>query len=116
MASRTRTEAELLEELAEELRRGRIVEARLHDADYHLDGLCDHDRQVIVVDPIPATVSTLLHELIHRRFPSWSERRVQREERRLIAYMDRAELAMWWRRYSRAKRVRRRPVVAALEG
>jgi hypothetical protein len=54
---RALTPDELLEELAEELRRGRIVEARLHDRDYHLDGLCDHDRQVIVVDPVPATAS-----------------------------------------------------------
>lgn len=116
MPSRRWTEAELLEDLAEELRRGRIVEARLDDPDYHLHGLCDHDRQVIVVDPVPATVATLLHELIHRRFPSWSEGRVKREEQRLIAWMDRGELARWWRRYARAKRVRRRPVVAGLEG
>ena len=105
---------ELLEELAEELRRGRIVEARLHDPDYHLDGLCDHDRQLIVVDPVPATVSTLLHELIHRRFPSWSEGRVRREEARLMGSMDRATLARWWQRYQRARRRRKRPVVAGL--
>lgn len=109
-----RTEAELLTELAEELARGRIVEARLHDPNYHLDGLCDADRQLIVIDPVPATVSTLFHELLHRRYPSWSERRVRREEARLIAYLDRAELAVWWRRYRRARRVQTRPVVADL--
>lgn len=104
-----------LEELEEEIAKGRLVEARLRDPNFHLDGLCDHGSQIIYIDPRPAIVLTLLHELCHRRWPSWSERRVERESSRLVAGMDHAEICKWFRLYQRAKRARRTTVQVDME-
>jgi len=107
---RVMTRAEMLHELSEELSRGRVVEAPLRATGAHLDGLCDHGNGTIYVNPAPAIVETLLHELCHRRWPSWSEGRVHRESRRLLGSLDDAAMGRWYRLYQRAKRVRRRPV------
>jgi hypothetical protein len=102
------TPAELLGELEEELSRGRVVEARIRAVGVHVDGLCEHGSQMIYIDPRAAIVTTLLHELIHRRWPSWSERRVYREEQRLLVNMTPEQVSDWYRKYSRAKRIRKR--------
>jgi hypothetical protein len=96
--------------LAEELKRGRIVEARLVEPGYHVHGLCDRETDAIIIDPAPATVSTLLHELLHRRFPRWGERRVAAEERRLMRYLSDDEIRWWYGQYLRRRRRQRRPV------
>ena len=56
-------------ELREELSRGRIVETSLREDGFILDGLCDHGNQTVYIDPAPAVVETLIHELMHRRWP-----------------------------------------------
>lgn len=96
--------------LADELRRGRIREARLREPGYIVHGVCDASTGVIVIDPAPATVSTLLHELLHRRYPDWSERRVAREERQLMRALSDQDLAWWYAQYLRRRRRQRRPV------
>lgn len=102
------TPAERLAELSEELAKGRVVEARLRDQTLsaHLDGLCDFGSGTIYIDPRTAIVSTLIHELIHRRWPSWGEARVWKEEQRLIANMTPDEIQRWYRKYQKAKRTR----------
>jgi hypothetical protein len=106
--TRRMTVAQLLEELREEFTRGRIIEARLDDPVLHLDGL--KDGESVIVDPAPSIVETLLHELLHRRYPSWCERRVDSEAKRALQGMTQAQLTGWYKRYQRAKRVARRPV------
>lgn len=39
---------------------------------------------VIMVNPIPDILDTLIHELFHEAYPGWSERTVKRETTRLI--------------------------------
>ena len=102
------TPEERLSELHEELQKGRIVEARIRAFGEHVDGLHEPGSDFIYIDPRTAVVSTLLHELIHRRWPSWSETRVCQEERRLILNMTPDEVAAWYRRYQKAKRTRKR--------
>lgn len=97
----------VLDDLEDELRRGRIYECSLRDARWHLDGLQSGDN--IYIDPRSAVLETVIHELIHRRKPRWGERRVEREARRLMASMDEATKAKWWRQYNRTKR-KGRPV------
>lgn len=97
-----------LAELSAELAKGRVVEARLLASDAHMDGLCDYGSQTIYIDPRTAIISTLLHELIHRRYPSWPEGRVAREERRLISNMTPQQVSRWYRQYQKAKRTRAR--------
>lgn len=97
-----------LDELWYELNRGRIYEAALRDPTWHLDGLQDGD--TIYVDPRPAILESLIHELLHRRYPRWGERTVSREARRLIGVMDEGVKTRWWTAYQKTKIVKSRPV------
>ena len=107
--------ASRLADLREELGKGRVVEAKLRDPNFHLDGLCDFGSDIIYIDPRPSIVLTLLHELLHRRWPSWSERRVDRESRKLFTAFTHAELSHWYRAYLKAKRARRSTVQVDLD-
>jgi len=98
--------AVLRAELREELSKGRIVETHLREDGYVLDGLCDHGNQTVYIDPAPSVVETLIHELCHRRWPSWSERKVRVESQRLLGDMTPAEVRRWYRRYLKARTVR----------
>lgn len=103
----------LLEEITAEFSNGKIYEATLvTDDGAHLMGLCNHETGAITVDPKVAIVSTLLHELIHRKYPEWSERRVQRAEIRALKHLSQKDIQIWYQRYRRAVR-KRRPVDAA---
>lgn len=95
---------EALAELEETLAVTRVYEGRLQGADAHYYGLCRHDQHAVYIDPAPAMVETLIHELVHARYPSWSERRVRRETARLFAGMTDADVDRWFRRYQRVKR------------
>ena len=104
--------ADLIGILAEELTKGRIYEATLvTDDGAHLLGLCDHAKGAITIDPKVAIVSTLLHELIHRKYPEWSEARVRRAEVLALRQLSQQDIQTWYRRYKRAVR-KRRPVDA----
>jgi len=101
-----------LSALEAELAKGRIYEATLiTDDGAHLEGMCDLDAQTITIDPKVAIVSTLLHELIHRLHPAWSERRVRLAEKYALKQLSQHDIQTWYRRYKRAVR-KRRPVDA----
>lgn len=106
MPAKLRPVADMLTELAEELARGKVYEATLQARTQIVYGLCDYETGAVIVDPVPHVVEVVLHELLHRRYPSWSERRVDREGRRLVSGMTRPQLVSWYRRYQRAKRKR----------
>lgn len=95
----------MLDELWKELARGRVFECSLRAPKWHLDGLQEGDN--IYVDPRPAILETLLHELLHRRKPRWGERRVDLTARRLLTTLTEADKIRWWKAYQRRKRVRR---------
>jgi hypothetical protein len=101
-----------LDDLAEELARGNVYECSLRDPKFRLDGLQDGEK--VYIDPRPAIIETLLHELIHRMRRTWGERRVTKEARRLLSTMADADLALFWSRYQRIKK-RSRPVEIDLE-
>lgn len=101
--------SDLLGEVAAELGKGRIYEATLIDPTHHLEGLCDHSTQAVVINPQVSVVDSLIHELLHRRYPRWSERRVQQETQRLMGQLSSHDVAVWYRRYRRAVK-KRRPV------
>lgn len=98
----------MLDDLWDELKRGRVYECSLRDAKWQLDGFQSGEN--IYIDPRPAILETLVHELLHRRKPTWGERRVDREAKRILCKMTEQDLALWWRRYQRFKR-KSRPVV-----
>lgn len=103
----------LIEELTHELDRGFIYEATLiADDGAHLEGLCNHENQHITINLKVSIVATLLHDLIHRRYPSWSERRVRQAEKRAMGQLFPQDIQTWYGRYRRAVR-KRRPVDAS---
>ena len=114
MAAKLRPALELLEELREEMERGRVYEATLKDDHQHLYGMCDHGTQAIVIDPAMSIVDTLLHELLHRRYPSWAETRVEKETSRLLSALRTQDVQTWYRRYKKMVR-KRRPVDMAAD-
>ena len=98
--------------LEAEFAKGRIYEATLiTDDGAHLMGMCDTDAQTITIDPKVLIVSTLLHELIHRAYPNWSERSVRRAEKKVLAQLSPHDIVTWYRRYKRTVR-KRRPIDA----
>jgi hypothetical protein len=99
----------LLDDLWDELQRGRIYECSLRSTSEQIEGL--QEGEVIYIDPRPAILETLLHELTHRRKPRWSERTVTNHARRLALRMDELTKAKWWRAYNKVKR-KGRPVEA----
>lgn len=106
---KTHATADLIAEITHELDRGRIYEATIVADDAHLEGQTNHTLQTITIDPKVSIVATLLHELLHRRYPTWSERRVKTEEQRLLGHMSLQDIQTWHRRYKRAVR-KRRPI------
>jgi hypothetical protein len=96
-----------LDDLLDELARGRIFECSLRDPNWHLDGLQLGEN--IYIDPRPAVLETVIHELLHRRFQRWGERKVTRTARKLVAGMTESQKAHWWRAYAKVKR-KGRPV------
>lgn len=103
-----------LTELREELARGGIVEAENRDSGHHISGYCDHDTQVVVVNPRPELADTVLHELAHRRYPRWGETRVKFETLRLLSHMTDADVADLCRAYHRrARRLKRAVLLVA---
>lgn len=102
--------SDLLDAIAAELKRGGITEAHIIAVGEHVDGLCEQDR--IVINPAPSVVDTLIHELLHRRYPRWGEKRVSQTANRLVRQMDAATVRKWYARYQRAARKVRRPIQA----
>lgn len=98
----TIADAAMLDDLADELARGRVFECSLRDPKWHLDGFQMGEN--IYIDPRPAILETLVHELIHRRKPRWGERAVTKQARRLVGQMDEQTKARWWAAYQRIKR------------
>lgn len=91
-----------LTDVWEELERGDIYECSLRDPKWHLDGL--HQEGRVYVDPRPAILETVIHELLHRRYPRMRERAVAENARRLLGGMDEQTKRRWFRAYNRIKR------------
>lgn len=100
----------LLKELRHELKKGEIIEAPIRGKGWHLDGLCYRGR--VYVDPAPTITEILLHELLHRRYPRWGEKRVHRTAASLLSSMDSRKAAWWARQYHQRKRTITTPVSA----
>lgn len=104
----------MLAELDEVLWHAKVREVRLRGSDdwETLHGLADFGRHTIYIDPVPAVIATLVHEAMHLRWPSWSERRVTRESNRVFAAMTPHQIDEWWRWYRKSRRVLKRPLKA----
>ena len=97
-----------LDDLWDELQRGKVYECSLRTTQsrngrpVQFDGLLDGE--AVYIDPRPAILETLLHELLHRRKPRLGERTVTDHARRLALRMDEPTKRRWWSAYRRVKR------------
>jgi len=100
----------LLVEITDELKNGRIFEAPIIGSKYHVEGLCNWETKEITVNPSASVVDTLVHELLHRRFPTWSEERVRIETGRVMFTLSHADVQDWYRQYKRLAKRKSKPV------
>lgn len=100
----------LLEAITDEFGKGRIFEAPIVGSKDHVEGLCNWESGDVTVNPSVSVVDTLVHELLHRRFPKWSEERVRVETWRVMKQFSPADVRAWYRKYKRAAKRRRGPV------
>ncbi len=100
----------LLADITEEFKKGRISEAQIVGSKYHVEGLCNFVSQEITVNPSASVVDTLVHELLHRRFPSWTEERVRIETGRVLYSMSHADVLAWYQKYKRLAKRKTKPV------
>ena len=103
---------DLMKTLRAEFRKGGIHEAPLKAKGWHLDGLCDHEKGAVYVDPAPSVTEALLHEVLHRRFPRWGEARVDATARRLLRSMNSRQVQWWYRQFQHLKTTLTSPVNA----
>lgn len=103
---------DLLRTLRAELRKGGIHEASIKAKGWHLDGLCDHEKGAVYVDPAPTITEVLLHELLHRRYPRWGEKRVDTTAQQLLRSMTSRQVQWWARQFQQHKTTLRKPVSA----
>lgn len=103
---------ELLKTLRAEFRKGGIHEASIRAKGWHVDGLCDHDKGAVYVNPAPSVVETVLHEVLHRRYPRWGEKRVDATAKKLLRSMNSRQVQWWYRQFQRRKTTLTTPVSA----
>lgn len=104
--------AELLQILKVEFRKGGIHEAPLTAKGWHLDGMCDWEKGAVYVDPAPSVTEALLHEVLHRRYPRWGEKRVNTTARSLLRSMTSQQVRWWYRQFQKSKTTITTPVSA----
>ena len=89
-----------------ELGAGRIVEGFISDAGAFVDGLTSGNGH-ITVNPVHQTCDTVIHEILHRLNPSWSENYVRNRTTYLRRRMTDAETQAFYDEYQKRKRSRR---------
>lgn len=101
---------DLVEAITDELGKGLIFEAPIVGSKDHIEGLCNWENGEVTVNPSVSVVDTLVHELLHRRFPKWSEDRVRAETWRVMKSFSAADVRAWYQKYKRFARRKSRPV------
>ncbi len=101
----------LMAELRDELSRGRVYQAEIQSDGELVEGLYEPGSGNVYVDPSPNVVDTLLHELLHRRYPRWGEKRVSLTAHQLVSAMSATERRNWYRAYRKVAKKMTAPVM-----
>ena len=80
-----------------------IVEAYLTAPGETVHGVCI-DGDAVVINPVPATVDTILHELLHRVYPDRSERSIRRTTTQLRKFLPDDEVQLFYAEYCRRRK------------
>jgi hypothetical protein len=91
-----------------ELGAGRITEGFIADKTHFIHGIEQGGH--ITINPVHQTVDTLVHEILHRLYPQWSENYVRRTTTYLRRGMSDQETMAFFEEYGRRKRRRKRPL------
>ncbi len=92
----------LLLRVLAELGAGRIREAYIpSEPAYFVDG--ETEGQRITINPVPEIVDTIIHELLHRLYPKWSERYIKNRTTYLMTRMSDEEVRLLYDEYQRRK-------------
>lgn len=104
------TAARMLRVVLAEMAKGHIYERPIVGSKSHIEGLCNFESGEVSVNPAPSVVDTLIHELLHRRFPRWSETRVREETWRVMRKLSPDDVQALHRKYKRIVKRQRKPV------
>ena len=81
-----------------------ITEAFIEDDDAFVEGLCTEGGK-ITVNPVHATVDTIIHELLHRIYPTRSERSIRRSCSILRRDLSDEEVQLFYEIYQSRRRI-----------
>lgn len=96
----------LYEQILGELERGRITERYIVVPGLKVEGLTDPDG-AITINPAHGIVDTVVHELLHRLHPEWSERYVRRTTSLIVNQLTDDDIEGFWRAYCRIVKPRK---------
>jgi hypothetical protein len=96
-----------LQDIREELSRGGVIEAPISSEGEHVSGYCDLETELVCINPLPELALAVCHEMTHRHWPRWGEKRVDRESRRVLSSMNDRDVASLVASYRRTRRKRR---------
>ena len=67
----------------------------------------------VTINPIPDLLDTLIHELLHERYPGWSERTVKRETTKLIRNLSASDMTALNQEYLKCRtKLKKKKIVA----
>jgi hypothetical protein len=93
----------LLLRVLAELGAGGIREAFIpSEKEFFVDG--ETEGRSITINPVPEVVDTVIHELLHRLFPHWSERYIKNRTSYLMKRMTDEEVQLLYDEYQRRKK------------
>jgi hypothetical protein len=88
---------------------GGITEGWISHKTHYIKGMCQFPGGSITINPAYDVVETLIHEIVHRIRPQWTERYVRRTTTVLMRQLSDQEIVAVHEQYQRRKRVRRAP-------
>jgi len=92
----------LLLRVLAELGAGKIREAFIpSEKNFFVDG--ETEGRDITINPVPEVVDTIIHELLHRLYPRWSERYIKNRTTYLMKRMTDEEVQLLYDEYQKRK-------------
>jgi hypothetical protein len=88
-----------------ELGAGHISEAYIKDSGSFTEGYIEGRH--ITVNPVPTTVCSLIHELLHRLHPGWGEKQIDNTTTALMRRMTDPQIQQVYLEYNSRKRTRK---------